>query len=644
MRPLPRFWVLLLLQSTVVSIAFGQGRGSAPTDPTSQLAQASLAMMNRYASVTVIVEDENGANLGQQALVRVYSTVKQTNLLGTTQGHSRAEFGNVPLSDYEVEVSAAGYETTTKELSVAEAPHEYQLHVRLKRDDSGAAANVFSTQLLPSKARKEVEKGMSALNTGNLGGAQKHLQAAYQLAPANADLDYLLGFLFIQKNDANQARGYLEKAITVDPHHVRALTEIGRLRLDQKDYAGARTVLEQAVSIDPGSWTSHWLLGEAYLETKDFEKARQEEELALQKGKGTAVRAEIVEGEALAHLGKRDEAVEAFETFMKREPKDPLVDKLHEMVAQLRETGEPSASVTAVGAVADPDTPLFADPSATAQPAAKISIPLWRPPSVDDEKPVVASGVICPSEQVIAGAGERVTELVDNVAKIDATEDVLHEELDKLGSPTLKETRKFDYIVAISELRGQAVMIDEYRSSMSDESNFPGNIATHGLHALAMVFHPLLRDDFQMTCEGLGDWHGQATWLVYFRQRADRPDRLMSYEFPDAEYPIPQKGRAWIAAKTFQIVHLESDLVAPLPKIQLSSQHQSVDYGMVHFPAKNTDLWLPKSAELYFDFRHHRYYRRHTFDNYKLFSVGATQKIGQPKEEAASKSTEKPEQ
>ena len=26
-----------------------------------------------------------------------------------------------------------------------------------------------------------------------------------------------------------------------------------------------------------------------------------------------------------------------------------------------------------------------------------------------------------------------------------------------------------------------------------------------------MVFHPSLRDEFQMTCEGLGDWHGQTT-------------------------------------------------------------------------------------------------------------------------------------
>jgi hypothetical protein len=32
-----------------------------------------------------------------------------------------------------------------------------------------------------------------------------------------------------------------------------------------------------------------------------------------------------------------------------------------------------------------------------------------------------------------------------------------------------------------------------------------------------------------MTCEGLGDWRGQATWLVHFQQREDRVNHMQSY-------------------------------------------------------------------------------------------------------------------
>ena len=67
-------------------------------------------------------------------------------------------------------------------------------------------------------------------------------------------------------------------------------------------------------------------------------------------------------------------------------------------------------------------------------------------------------------------------------------------------------------------------------------------------------------------------------------------------------------------------------MVRPMPEIKLLNEHQAVDYGPVTFPAKHTTLWLPKSAEIYFDFRKHRYYRRHSFDHFMLYSVDTEEK------------------
>jgi hypothetical protein len=41
-------------------------------------------------------------------------------------------------------------------------------------------------------------------------------------------------------------------------------------------------------------------------------------------------------------------------------------------------------------------------------------------------------------------------------------------------------------------------------------------------------------------------------------------------------------------------------------------------------------LWLPKTAEIYSDFRKHRYYRRHSFDRYMLYSVDSEEKRKEP--------------
>jgi hypothetical protein len=76
--------------------------------------------------------------------------------------------------------------------------------------------------------------------------------------------------------------------------------------------------------------------------------------------------------------------------------------------------------------------------------------------------------------------------------------------------------------------------------------------------------------------------------------------------------------------------------MAPMKEIQLLSQHQIVDYAPVKFTRSKTELWLPKSAELYFDFRRHRYYRRHSFDHYMLFTTDTEEKPKEPKAKPAS--------
>ena len=103
-----------------------------------------------------------------------------------------------------------------------------------------------------------------------------------------------------------------------------------------------------------------------------------------------------------------------------------------------------------------------------------------------------------------------------------------------------------------------------------------------------------------------------------------------SYDIGGQIYPVKLKGRAWISPDTFQIVRIEAEMVRPMPEILLLSEHQIVDYGPVPFPRKQVSLWLPKSVEIYFDFRKHRYHRHHSFDHYMLYSVDSVEKRKEP--------------
>ncbi len=138
-----------------------------------------------------------------------------------------------------------------------------------------------------------------------------------------------------------------------------------------------------------------------------------------------------------------------------------------------------------------------------------------------------------------------------------------------------------------------------------------------------------------MSCEGLGRWNERPAWQIHFRQRPDKPNTMRAYKFGEngPAYPVALRGRAWIAADSYEIVRMETDLVATLPEIRLFADHTLVEYGPVRFRNRNVEMWLPQTAEVYFDWKGQRVHRRHTFSNYLLFSVDEKQRISEPKTE-----------
>jgi hypothetical protein len=211
--------------------------------------------------------------------------------------------------------------------------------------------------------------------------------------------------------------------------------------------------------------------------------------------------------------------------------------------------------------------------------APALSVKSWQPPGIDDIKLNVAAGTACPTEKVIEESGKRVQALVEDVSRFAAVEDLFHQRLDAYGLPTRTDTRKFNYVASISEEQSGYLSVDEYRAEKLGLTGYPDQIASSGFAALALVFHPHMRDNFEMKCEGLGDWRGQPSWLVRFQQRGDRPNRIQSYKVGTQIHPVNLKGRAWITAEKFQIVRIEAELISPMPEIQLLSEHQVVEYG-----------------------------------------------------------------
>lgn len=252
----------------------------------------------------------------------------------------------------------------------------------------------------------------------------------------------------------------------------------------------------------------------------------------------------------------------------------------------------------------------------------------WMAHELEQNVPPVDPRVECPTQQVLKGVGTRMTEFVSNLEKFTATEELEHHRMDAKENP---EKRRFDYVVTVSPNDWGTFTISEFRNGSTDITQFPAGVATLGLPALALLFHPVLAEDFQFACEGLGHSDGKAVWQVHFAQRTDRPVRIRSYRVGMQSFTVSLEGRAWIDPGNYQVERLEAELAKPIAEIGLTNEHTTIKYLPVEFHSQKLQIWLPQEAATYVERKGRRYYRRLVYSDFRLFNVDAAQNIQPPK-------------
>jgi tetratricopeptide (TPR) repeat protein len=416
------------------------------------------------------------------------------------------------------------------------------------------------------QAVKETEKALRSMQANNLGDAELHLQRALATDLNFADANYLMGMLLLRQKDTGRAAAYLQKSLTLSPNHAQVLLALGRAQYLNHDYDHASESFEKFLHDYPGS--SQASVAQKYVNAI----------YTVRLANAAAVRS------ASASTGS---------------------DLNSSAATENAEVG----ALPEIGAVTE------------------IT---WAPPDVDEEKVELNATDGCQLNQIIHAAGGRIQELVQNVDHFTATENIEHTNVSPMGLQTSHESRKYNYLVEIHPVGVTNLRVEEYRKASGIHQDFPEDIETVGLPSLALIFHPYLRERYDFQCEGLGSWRGKAAWVVHFQQRADQANGMLTYHIGRRYIAVGLKGRAWVDAETSQIVAMESDIMKPIPEIKLFRDHQLVEYGPVRFRNNTTQLWLPKSADWYCSISGKRFYRRHAFSEFLLFSVDDKQKISAP--------------
>ena len=588
------------------------------------------------SNVDIYVQEASGAPVEGITVITLKTLSGQFYRQATTKaGYLR--FNDVAPSEYTIQVVAPAYERAVKQVD-APANSSARVTVVLRPgSNSGDTALAAGFASLAPKAQKEMAKAMEALRANKPTFARSHLDALNRMAPNQAEVSYLFGVYSMQVGDSGQAKSYWTKTLEQNPRHFRALLSLSEIAIHEKKPSEAAEYLKRASEVEPSSWRPHAILAEAYYLQHSRDEAMKEAERAWELGRGQAAIVQPLLAQCFTERGEKDRAVSILQAYLKERPADAAAKK------QLESLQNPQRLV------ASPDAPVSTnemDTSALTAEAEALPVPSsWMPPDVDDKMPPVEPGAACALDEVVQNAGKRLEELVKNVDRFTATELVSDESINKWGQPSSPEKAQFDYIVSMEETRRGALTVEEYRERRAASKEFPEAVMTSGLPALVVIFHPYYAGNFEMTCEGLARWNGGLAWQVHFRQGKDKPNTIRSYRMgPEGQgYPVALKGRAWIAADSYQIVRLETNMVAPMPQIRLAAEHVNIEYAPVRFRNGALEMWLPANVEVYYDWKGRRVHRRHSFSNYLLFSVDDKQKISAPKgQDSAPPESERP--
>ena len=586
-----------------------------------RLGQGTFVSPNFVLNLEVHVHAPDGSPLKSVAIITLYSGSGLPISTTTTKG-AQARFTQLAPGPYYVEVEAPGYGRTKEDALIQPSLAENLVTVSLVPASFGTSHAVYShTPPLEPDAQKDLKKAVELMKGEKVEAAQKVLRSVVKKQPNHPDVLYLLGMLAEKKGDTTAARSSWERTISSDPTHLPTLYALGESYLRTGDYSKAEDLGKKGLELDPNSWKEHSLLSSAAFRQGHYAEAVAHGERALELGKEKAANISIVLAQALAVQGRKTEAIEALSAYLASQPGGDSPEVAQRLLTQLQ-TASDRFVITGIDADVSLNIP---------EPSLSPLVEHWLPPDVDEAVAPVEPGASCDLEDVLERAGEQLQRLPEMLDRFSATETVEHQSVNESGIASKAQKFSFAYVVSIRETQHGHLNVEEYRNGKDDDSVFPDHFATRGLPSQIFIFHPYYQKDFEIKCEGLARRAGGFAWQIRFEQKRDSPSRIQTHYVNGKRFAVPLKGRAWISAVNFHVVHLQSDLREPIKAAGLYAQHTEIEYGPVLFQKDKQELWLPIKADCYLRTRGHQLHRRHDFHDYMLFAIEDKQNIGKPK-------------
>jgi dienelactone hydrolase len=189
-------------------------------------------------------------------------------------------------------------------------------------------------------------------------------------------------------------------------------------------------------------------------------------------------------------------------------------------------------------------------------------------------------------------------------------------------------TSVYTYRIVHKQTPAGGDALDEFRTDAHDQ---PIDDSAHnaqrpfsvGFATTWLFFLPGNLQESHFRYVGVQKVGNRETYAVAFAQIPERDALHAVIESSYGHCSTLIQGVAWIDQSKFQIVRMQTDLLTPLPGIQLNQLRSMLEYGAVKIRALNLTLWLPTEVETQWQTAYRAGEETHEYSHYRLFESTA---------------------
>ena len=297
------------------------------------------------------------------------------------------------------------------------------------------------------------------------------------------------------------------------------------------------------------------------------------------------------------------------------------------------------------GSIPEMRIPAPAEPAGPSTPRPAIREPATQAPSTTDSSsqsfvdlsiaelvrklPALKNLKRASSQELLATilqkVGANVALFFNSFPNVTSRERVSQQRLTRVRSEHDEVLHEFHYL-ALANPDSKNISFQEYRTDskghiVQTSGTDSGYLITKGFVSIPLYFHPLSQRESRFRYLGQEDVDKHLTYVVAFAQLPSAGEAVRLVVNRRAPVLLRCQGLAWIDPANFQIVRMQTDLMAPVPAINLESQTTRIKLGEFHFKSLTLGLWLPRKVEVETRFAGVTLWNTHSYSEFKQFTV-----------------------